>query len=231
MLCIQSFITLDHKTRYMKKIALFFGGLLLIAATWSFTLSNKDVKESIAIGTEAPQADLKMSNTDGKSYSLNDLKKQNGLLVIFTCNTCPFVVGAEGYGVGWDGRYAALKKKADELNIGFVLVNSNEAKREKGDNLNDMKERASKMGYGDAMYLLDTNSELADAFGARTTPHVFMFDKNMKLNYKGSIDDSNEGPEKVKEHWLEEAMKNAAANKKISPNETKPVGCSIKRVG
>lgn len=214
----------------MKKVMMGLAVAIGLASAYAFFPVQKDAKESLALGTKAPETELKMSGIDGKAHTLKDLKKNNGLLVIFTCNTCPFVVGAEGYGDGWDGRYAGLKKKADELNIGLVLVNSNEGKRDKGDSLDDMKARAAKMGYSDAVYVMDKDSKLANAFGARTTPHVFMFDKDLKLAYKGSIDDSNESPSKVKEHWLEDAMKNVSAGKKVSPAETKPVGCSIKRV-
>lgn len=203
--------------------------MIALAAVYAFTSFQNDVPESLAIGAVAPKTDLKMAGIDGKEQSLADLKAENGLLVIFTCNTCPFVVGAEGYGEGWDGRYPTLLKEAAAQKVGFVLLNSNEAKREKGDNLEDMKVRAEKMGYGNAAYLLDKNSEVANAFGARTTPHVFLFDKDMKLVYKGAIDDSNESPAKVKENYLVDAMKHLSAGKKVTPNETKPVGCSIKR--
>ncbi|MFN9800219.1 MAG: thioredoxin family protein, partial [Bacteroidota bacterium] len=73
-------------------------------------------------------------------------------------------------------------------------------------------------------------SELANAFGARTTPHVFVFDKNLKLVYRGAIDDNYESPAKVKQSYLLDAISNLAAGKKVDPADTKPVGCSIKRV-
>jgi hypothetical protein len=213
----------------MKKIFMPLATAVALFAAYAFYTPQSDVQESLAIGAVAPKTDVKMAGADGKEYSLASLKKENGLLVIFTCNTCPFVVGAEGYGEGWDGRYPTLMKEAAAQKMGFVLLNSNEAKREKGDDLADMKARAEKMGYGSAPYLLDKNSEIANAFGARTTPHVFLFDKDMKLVYKGAIDDSNESPAKVKENYLVDAMKHVSAGKKAQPAETKPVGCSIKR--
>lgn len=187
-------------------------------------------EETLAIGAVAPKADLKMELTNGKSISLKEVKMNNGLLVVFSCNTCPFVIGAEGYGVGWEGRYVDVQKAAEKAGVGMVLVNSNEAKRDKGDGMADMKQRAKEKGFESIMYALDKNSELANAFGARTTPHVFLFDKDMKLVYRGAIDDSNEGPEKVTKHYLKDALNSLSTGKKIDPAETKSVGCSIKRV-
>jgi hypothetical protein len=94
-----------------------------------------------------------------------------------------------------------------------------------------MQTRAKEHGFAQCKYLLDVNSTVADAFFARTTPHVFLFDSSMKLVYKGAIDDNVADSSMVKETYLKDALKNLAAGKKIKPQETKPVGCSIKRVG
>jgi hypothetical protein len=222
----RTFVVLKNDT--MKRL-LFFSILLIAGFGFAAFYPTSD-PESLKIGDAAPMTGSKMKSTAGKDVALTDLKKSNGLVVVFSCNTCPFVIGAEGYGKGWEGRYADVKKAADASNVGMVLVNSNEGKRDKGDNLEDMKKRAKEQGFESIAYVLDQNSALANAFGARTTPHVFLFDKNMKLVYKGSIDDSSEGPEKVKEHYLKTAMANIAAGKEVNPKETKPVGCSIKRV-
>lgn len=213
----------------MKKI-LFAGSLLLaFVAAVAFKPVNGD-PESLAIGASAPMTSVKMKSTVGKDLALADIKRGNGLLVVFSCNTCPFVVGAEGYGDGWEGRYPELQKFAFQNNVGMVLVNSNEGKRDKGDNLNDMKARSKEKGLDAIAYCLDENSALANAFGARTTPHVFLFDKDFKLVYKGSIDDNNESPSLVKDHYVKDAIANIASGKAVSVAETKPLGCSIKRV-
>ena len=186
--------------------------------------------ETLTIGSNAPAADVKMADISGNSYSLNNLKKEKGLLVIFSCNGCPFVVGGEG-SEGWEGRYEELRGLAAANGIGMALINSNEAKREKGDDLSSMKTRAKEHGFEKCAYLLDENSAVANAFFARTTPHVYLFDSNLKLVYKGAIDDNVDDSKKVKESYLKDAIKNLASGKKIKPEETKPVGCSIKRVG
>lgn len=208
----------------MKKSTLLLSILFAVVAIFAF----QSTPETLAIGSVAPKSDLKMKDISGKSISLMDVKKENGLLVIFSCNTCPFVVGGDG-SEGWEGRYSTVMQNAQKNGVGMVLVNSNEAKRSKGDNLDDMKARATEHGFSSCNYVLDVNSELANAFYARTTPHVYLFDKNMKLVYKGSIDDNVDNSKKVAEPYLNNALSNLASGKAINPAETKPVGCSIKR--
>jgi hypothetical protein len=210
----------------MKKI--WFPALAVLTICGAAVLP--DNPETLAIGSSTPKVDLEMKATNGEIYSLREAAGANGLVVIFTSNTCPFVVGAEGYGAGWEGRYAGLNGACAKTEMGIVYVNSNEAKRDKGESLKEMKERAEKYNYADAPYLLDVNSELADAFGARTTPHVFVFDKNAKLVYRGAIDDSNESAASVKRPYLLNAINSLANGKKVEQSDTKPVGCSIKRV-
>ena len=147
--------------------------ILIIAAIGSFSFLNKDAIKSIEIGTNAPMSELEMKDVSNENVSLSTLKKENGLLVIFSCNSCPFVVGNEKT-EGWEGRYNELFDLSQENKIGMVLVNSNEAKRETADSFIRMKERSKKMNYK-ANYILDKNNKLADAFGASTTPHVCSF--------------------------------------------------------
>jgi AhpC/TSA family len=211
------------KTSLMKTLLLSFS-LFMVAQL------SAQSSETLSIGASAPAADVKMMDISGAQFSLSELKKPGGLLVIFSCNGCPFVVGSEG-SEGWEGRYDELRILSESNNIGMALINSNEAKRDKGDDMKSMKTRAEEHGFAKCKYLLDVNSQVANAFYARTTPHVYLFDTNMKLVYKGAIDDNVDDHNKVKEPYLKEAIKNLAAGKKIKPEETKPVGCSIKRVG
>ncbi|MEQ8325010.1 MAG: redoxin domain-containing protein [Vicingaceae bacterium] len=198
--------------------------LLLIGAA----LPGDGEIPSLAIGEKAPMTNHGMKSTKGKTASLESLKKEKGLLVIFSCNTCPFVIGNEK-GEGWQGRYNELFELATSHNIGGVLVNSNEAKRDKGDSFKDMMNQAKDQNY-QVDYVLDTDHLLADAFGAKTTPHIYLFDKDMKLVYKGAIDDNNASAAEVKEPWLKNALANLAASREIDPNTTRALGCSIKRL-
>lgn len=203
--------------------AALFGGLM-------FALSAPlSAQEELAIGDKAPLTDFKMTNIDGQEWSLVDIAGANGTLVIFTCNTCPFVVGREGKSEGWEGRYNDVIAFARERGIGSVLVNSNEAKRKGDDSLEQMKLHAREAGYI-APYVVDNGHKLADGFGARTTPHIYLFNADFQLMYRGSIDDSVNSADEVTERYLEEAITRMVAGKKIKPAITKAIGCSIKRV-
>jgi peroxiredoxin len=180
-------------------------------------------------GDKAPSSDLKMTNIDGQEWSLVDLAGENGTLVIFSCNTCPFVVGREGKSDGWEGRYNTAAAFARENGIGAVLVNSNEAKRKGDDSLEAMKAHAREAGYI-MPYVADYGHKLADAFGARTTPHVYLFDAEFRLVYRGSIDDNVNAADEVKETYLQDAITKMVEGKKVKPAITKAIGCSIKRV-
>ena len=209
----------------MKKTFLILTGIAIIAL--SFVPDGKGIP-SLELGSAAPLADREMKNASGENLSLKDVMENNGLLVIFSCNTCPFVIGKEN-SEGWQGRYNEIFELAMKNEIGGILINSNEAKREKGDSFEDMVRQTQNNRYQVA-YALDKNHLMADAFGAKTTPHVFLFDGNYQLVYKGAIDDNNDDASQVKEPWLKNALKNLGESKKIEINTTSAVGCSIKRV-
>ena len=178
--------------------------------------------DQLNLGDKAPKTDYKMTNVDGKELTLNDLKMDNGLCVIYSCNTCPWVIA-------WEDRYNQLYEMCKANNIGFVLVNSNEAKRENADSMEEMQAHAKEKGYADFAYVIDKNHVLADAFGATKTPDVFLFDGKMQLAYKGAIDDNSKDKNSVKETYLQDAVKAIAAGKMPDPGTTKALGCSIKR--
>ncbi|MFT3884326.1 MAG: redoxin family protein [Flavobacteriales bacterium] len=200
---------------------------ILLAATAALAFAPHELPD-MAIGSPIPEPELRMKDISGREVSLKEAARENGLLVIFSCNTCPFVIGSEG-SAGWEGRYPDLATTCDRNKVGFILVNSNEAKRTQGDGYADMQARYKEKGYK-GLYVLDAHNRLADAFGARTTPHVFLFNKDGKLVYKGAIDDNVEDPGAVKEHYLENALTALVAGKAIDPATTRNIGCSIKRV-
>lgn len=212
----------------MKKQYIFLSSVLLGAViSFSFMTLSKG-SGALGIGKKAPMATAQMNDVSGKSYSLNDLNGDNGLLVIFSCNTCPFVVGT-GSKEGWEGRYNGLYDLASSNGLGMVLVNSNEAKRPNEDSMDEMKKRAKAKGYKMA-YVIDENHKFADAVGARTTPHVYLFDKDLKLVYRGLIDDNVNSSSEVKIKYLENAMASMAKGELPDPATTQSMGCSIKRI-
>ena len=167
-------------------------------------------------------ADAKMMDVSGKEVSLSDVKGENGLLVMFTCNTCPYVKLSESR----IKEVAALAKKSK---IGVICVNSNEAQRKDDDSFDAMKAYASAQGYT-FNYVVDKNSQLANAFGATRTPHCFLFDKK-QLVYRGAIDDNIKDENDAKEHYLKDAIADVAAGKAVAISSSKSIGCSIKRMG
>lgn len=205
----------------MKKLA--FTIIAGIAISLVFAFSGGEEYETLLIGAKAPKVNYEMESTQGEQLSLNSMKKENGTLVIFSCNTCPFVIA-------WEDRYPEIASWAEEANVGFGLINSNQAKREGDDSMDEMRRHAEEKGYPELNYLVDNNSELANAFGAKTTPHVFLFDKDWKLVYEGAIDDNHKSKEGIEQAYLKNALSNLAMGKEIDPNDTKALGCSIKRV-
>lgn len=202
--------------------------LAVAVATIGFAFKTTGVYSNLKIGQVAPMAGLKMNDVKGNQTSLQDAKGKNGLLVMFSCNTCPFVIGNGEKSQGWENRYNGIVKNAAKAGIGTILINSNEAKRDKGDSYDDMVKRATSMLYNGA-YALDKGHVLADAFGAKTTPHVFLFDADLKLTYQGAIDDNVDSKQKVKVHYLTDAINAMSKGADVAIKETKPVGCSIKR--
>ena len=181
---------------------------------------DKKKVESIAIGADIPVATQKMRSTDGKEVSLKSANK-NGLIVMFSCNTCPYVLKSQE-------RTKEIMAFAKEKGVGMVVINSNQAYREKDDSFEEMKKYAKEQGYT-APYVMDEGSEVADAFGANRTPEVFLFDKSGKLVYKGAMEDSPATPANSKEIYLKDAILKMQAGLAPDPDVTKSIGCSIKR--
>lgn len=198
----------------MKKLFVFIQ-LMLISAVVAFASGQ------LAVGEKAVLTDVKMTDVSGKQYSISDVKGENGVLVLFSSNTCPFVIK-------WEDRYKEVKKWADEHNVGMIVLNSNCANRGGVDSMDEMKKRASEQAYN-FPYVVDAGSKVANAFVGQTTPHVFLFDKEMTLAYKGAIDDNYDNASAVKNAYAKDAISALAKGQALAVTETRPVGCSIKR--
>jgi hypothetical protein len=201
----------------MKKI--FFAALPIAAIA---VMALRPIADPLPIGSALPKPELKMKDISGKEVSFNEAMKKSGLLVMFSCNTCPVVHK-------YESRTVEVCKKAMDNNIGVILLNPNEASRDKGDSYGDMKEYAEKLGYK-WNYVVDENSVMADAFGATRTPEAFLFDKSGKLVYHGAIDDNANGGSDVTRKHLGIAMDELVGGKDVSTKKTKSVGCTIKRL-
>lgn len=177
--------------------------------------------EPLPIGAAIPKMDVKLKDVSGKMISFKDALKGNGLLVMFSCNTCPYVIRNQDR-TQEAGKYAAAK------NLGFVVVNSNENLREGEDSFEAMQKYAKEQGYT-WNYVLDPNSEMADAFGATRTPECFLFNKEGKLVYHGAIDDNPNDAGSVSRKHLKEAIDEMLSGKEVTTKLTRSVGCTIKR--
>ena len=193
-----------------------------------FLVCAASLNAQMKIGDNALMLDDQLQSTKGETTSLNDSKKENGLLVIFSCNTCPFVVGTQDF-PGWERQYNALYDLADSLKIGMILVNSNEGKRQGADSYEEMLKHSEEQQYK-MSYIVDVNSTMANIFGAKTTPHVFLLNSEMELVYMGSIDNIWDKERKEDIPYLKMALKELASHKKIKTNSTPPKGCGIKRI-
>lgn len=174
----------------------------------------------LPIGANMPKGDYKMKDISGKTVSLNDARGKSGILVMFSCNTCPYVVKNQQ-------RTVDISNYALKNNIGVVLVNSNEAQRGGDDSFAAMQQYAKSQGYK-WYYTVDEKSQLADAFGANRTPECYLFNKEGKLVYHGAIDDNPAAASGTRAH-LKEAINEMLANKEVSVKTSRSVGCSIKR--
>ena len=175
----------------------------------------------LPIGSYLPKPGIKLKDVSGELVSLNEIKTANGLLVMFSCNTCPYVIRNQS-------RTKEICQYAQEKNIGVILLNSNEANRSDGDSYQDMQNYAKQQDY-QWKYVVDSHNELADAFGANRTPECFLFDSNGKLVYHGAIDNSPADSKNVSRVHLKEAINEMLSGNKVSVNETRSVGCTIQR--
>ena len=211
----------------MKKM--FLGTLMLFAAaalipsgcaasegSESQPASSKSADE-LAIGADAPNFSL-VNTADGKTYSF---KPGDGkpAVVVFTCNHCP-------YSKAFEDRIVELGREYGKKGITFYAVNPNDDEKYPAETADKMKDRATTKNYP-FPYLKDGNSEVARAYGARVTPHVFLVDARGKVAYRGYVDDSAKSDEREHE-GLSEAMDALLADKAIQKASTKAFGCTIK---
>ena len=204
----------------MKKI---FYSAVPLAVLASLIINT--IGEPLPIGAALPNATQKMKSTKGNEVSFKDVMGKNGLLVMFSCNTCPIVKK-------YESRIVDISKFAIENNFGVIILNPNEAYRDNGDSYSDMTEYAKSQGFN-WDYVLDQNSAMADVFGATRTPEVFLFDNvnnKSSLVYHGAIDDNQNGADGVTRMHLHIAMKELMDGKEISTKNTRSVGCTIKRL-
>lgn len=195
--------------------------LIPVVAALAFTGLAFTTSGPLPIGSVMPRSDVKLKDISGKDIAIKDVKKEHGVLVMFSCNTCPYVVKNQE-------RTIAIGDYAQKMNVGFVVLNSNEALRSNEDSYEAMKSYAKEQKYNWS-YVVDANNAMADAFGANRTPECYLFDKDLKLVYHGAIDDNPSDGSAVTRNHLKEAINELVAGKEVTVKESRSVGCSIKR--
>jgi hypothetical protein len=161
-----------------------------------------------------------MKNVDGRELSIQDVAGSQGTLVIFSCNSCPWVKA-------WEKRIVELGNGYARRGVGVIVINPNDPARSAEDGYESMKQRARQRGMKFA-YVVDATSDVARAFGATRTPEAFLFDAEGRLVYHGTIDDNARQPGKVRHRYLRDALEALVAGRPIAVQETKSLGCTIK---
>jgi peroxiredoxin len=172
----------------------------------------------LELGKPAPDfQDLKA--TDGRSYSLGSFDSKPVLVIIFSCNHCPYVQA-------YEDRMVTIQSDYGPKGVQLVAINSNDDRSYPEDSFPQMVKRA-KSKHFNFVYLRDADQRVVDAYGAVCTPHIFAFDKERRLRYRGRIDDSKD-PAKVGSHDLRNALDDLLTGRPVRVPDTRPFGCSIK---
>ena len=173
---------------------------------------------TLQIAAKAPE--FKLPATDGKTYSLADFRAADVLVVFFTCNHCPFVVGS-------DEVTRQTAQKFAGSGVTWVAVNSNSENTYPEDSFDNMVKRMQEQKFP-WVYLYDKSQDVARAYGALRTPHFFVFDKARKLLYTGRGVDNPRQAERMTVNDLDRALSEHLAGKPISVPLTNPIGCNVK---
>ena len=200
---------------------LIFRSVLTLALVAAFSApATAQLGVALDIGASLPLANRSMPSVTGPATSFSDAMGDRGLVVMFWCNTCPWVKK-------YEDRVVALAAEYQAAGLGFIAVNSNDPVAYPEDNVDAMRRQASGKSYS-FPYVVDEGSEVATAFGASRTPQAFLFDAAGRLVYEGTIDDSPSDPSEVEEAFLRLALNQLIAGETITVQKTKAFGCTIK---
>jgi len=172
---------------------------------------------SLALRHEAPS--FALLGIDGREHTLESYGDAAVLVLIQSCNHCPYVLA-------WEGRMKAIQSDYADRGVRLVAVNSNDATRYPADSFEEMVMHAAARDFN-FDYLHDADQSLVSALGSERTPEVFVFDTERKLVYHGAIDDNRDDTE-VGSHYLRAALDALLEGQEPTVAETPPVGCSVK---
>ena len=173
---------------------------------------------TLKLGDIAPGFSL--PGVDGKTYRLEDFSSAKALCVIFMCNHCPYVKATID-------RIIAIQRDYAGNGAAIVGINSNETVNHPEDSFDYMVQWAKEKSFN-FPYLRDDSQDIARAYGAERTPHIFLFDAQRKLRYTGAVDDNTQDATKAKRHYLREAIDALLAGQAVKDAETHAIGCTVK---
>ena len=164
--------------------------------------------------------DFSLKGIDGKNYSLSSFSEAKALVVIFSCNHCPYVKA-------YEDRMIEIQRDYQNKKIQLIAINSNDSFGYPEDSFEEMVKRAQEKRFN-FPYLHDREQITARAYQATHTPHLFVFDSGRRLAYTGKIDDNWENPSLVQKRYLKDALDDLLADKPVRLPETHAIGCTIK---
>jgi len=173
---------------------------------------------TLDLGKPAP--DFQLPATDGKTYALADFAGARLLVISFTCNHCPYVVGNES-------REKSFAERYTPRGVAYIAINSNETQNHPTDDFAHMQQRARQLGFT-FPYLRDDSQQTASAYGAIKTPHFFLFDQERLLRYVGRMDNSPRDVALATTHELADAVEDLLAGRPVRLPRTEAIGCTVK---
>lgn len=176
-------------------------------------------KISMETGTQAPDFQ-NLKGVDGRLHSLSDFASKKVLVIVFSCNHCPYVQA-------YEDRMVALQTEFESKGVQFIAINSNDTASYPDDSFDNMMKRAHIKKFN-FPYLRDESQAVARAYKASHTPHLFVFDQSRRLRYTGKIDDNWQFPDQVKEHYLRDALMALCDGRAPKESATFAIGCTIK---
>jgi peroxiredoxin len=172
---------------------------------------------TLALGTQAPGFDL--PGVDGENHSLDSYGDAEALVLVQSCNHCPWVQA-------WEGRLSSIARDYVDRGVRVVAISSNDAVSHPEDSFEEMQARSAAQGFA-FDYLYDEPQAIARALGSERTPEVFLFDRGRRLVYHGAIDDDRDETA-VEQHYLRDALDAVLAGEEPAVSETPALGCTVK---
>jgi peroxiredoxin len=199
----------------MKKLFTLILGLSTVLIFFAYTGNGVTTYQ---IGDQVE--DFKLQNIDDSWITLSEYVGELGVIVIFTCNTCPYAQLYEDRIIGLHNRFSAK-------GYPVLAINPNDPVQKAGDSFDKMKSRSKEKRFP-FPYVMDAEQTVYPKFGATNTPQVFLLDADLRLRYSGAIDDNPQNPEAVKVNYVENAIEALMINEEPNPAKTKAIGCGIK---